>query len=211
MPYRIENSQFLISAASPNQFPRNPEPEIALVGRSNVGKSSLFNRLTRISDLAKTSRTPGKTQLINFFSLELHPPGSGRRPFHLTAADLPGYGYAKVPPKVREAWQRLVDCYFRTRTQLSLVLHLVDLRHPPQPADFVLTDLLAEFDAPLLLIATKADKLSRNQRKKQEKVIREELELGEDAYVVITSAVTGEGCDEILQVVAETLFPDKIK
>ncbi|HVZ40238.1 MAG TPA: ribosome biogenesis GTP-binding protein YihA/YsxC [Candidatus Kapabacteria bacterium] len=147
---RINSADFVISAAGMAQFPRQPMPEVAFAGRSNVGKSSLLNLLVGRKSLAKTSGTPGKTQQINFFLI------NGQ--FHLV--DLPGYGYAKVSKTEREAWARLIESYLRARDQLRLVVALSDIRHEPPAIDIELFRWLDAIGRPFLIVLTKHDKIS---------------------------------------------------
>ena len=149
-------SCFLTSAAEPSQFPEHAQPEIAFVGRSNVGKSSLLNHFTQSKKLAHVSTKPGKTQLINFFTFG-----------NLTLVDLPGYGYANVPKKMRDEWGNLIQEYLKSRKNLALVLLLVDLRHPPTKDDLAFAKWATHFKKPYLIVFTKADKLTPNQQKQQ--------------------------------------------
>jgi GTP-binding protein len=181
---------FVVSAASIRDFPRDRIPEVAIAGRSNVGKSSLVNRLTGVRNLARTSSSPGKTRLINFYRLE--------QAFFLV--DLPGFGYAKVPKAESRQWKQLVEQYFRSRSTIALVIQLVDSRMEPTNLDHQLYGWLGELGVPRLIVATKADKLSGNQRAVQQRAISEAF--GGEA-VVFSSAVTGAGCNEIWKRMAE--------
>lgn len=155
------SAQFIAAAFDHNSFPRlltsggNPMPEIALVGRSNVGKSSLINHLLKNSKLAKTSSTPGKTQSINFFSIDEQ----------LALVDLPGYGYAKVPKEVRSKWAEMIDNYLHTRPNLRLILFLLDCRRDPTDEDLALIRWASHNQKPALLVFTKADKLTENEKR----------------------------------------------
>jgi GTP-binding protein len=184
-------AEFAGSAHSPAQFPRDRLPEVALVGRSNVGKSSLLNRLAGARRLAAVSRTPGRTQQVNFFRL------GGR--FYLV--DLPGYGFARAPYRVRRLWEGLVASYLFGREPLRLVLLLVDARHEPMPSDFEARDLLLRGGTPLVLVATKSDKLSASALRL--KLAGIERGLGESGSfpVIAFSAVTGEGRKELWNVI----------
>lgn len=152
-----KKAHFLISCAKPSQFPELNLKEIAFVGRSNVGKSSLLNHFTESKSLAHVSSKPGKTQLINFFDYEEK----------WTLVDLPGYGYAKVPKHMRNKWGDLIQEYLETRKNLALILHLVDLRHPPTKDDLAFASWASHFNKPFLVVFTKADKLTPSQQKKQ--------------------------------------------
>ena len=145
---KINKVKFEISAASPGQFPRDGLPEIAFVGRSNVGKSSLLNNLVRRRDLARVSKTPGKTRLINFFRLD----------DCCYFVDLPGYGYAKVPKAMQIEWAHLLENYLEHRRELVGVVQLVDLRHPPTADDCQMLAWLTPFRSTVIVVGTKADK-----------------------------------------------------
>lgn len=177
-------ADFVISAVSENDFPREEIPEVVFAGRSNVGKSSLINRLVGHSKLARTSTTPGKTQSINFYRLN--------QSFFFV--DLPGYGYAKAGKSAVQQWKRLIDQYFLKRTTIVLVIQLIDARMPPTESDLQLAWWLERLNVPRLLVATKSDKLSNNQQRDQLRVISNSLG---DQSVVLSSAKTGAGCKDI--------------
>ena len=181
--------EFVASAFSQRDFPRVEVPEIAMAGRSNVGKSSLINRLTGVKGLARTSATPGKTRSINFFRCD--------RSFFLV--DLPGFGFAKGKSGSRE-WKRLVEQYFERRAAVALVIHLVDARMLPTDLDFQFADWLVHLGIPRLVVATKSDKLSGNQRVVQLRSIGRAFP---DVPVILSSAATGAGCREIWQRVVD--------
>src|SRR5207245_9509631 len=151
-------AQFVTAATDPNQFPPPSLPEVAFLGRSNVGKSSVINSLLG-SKIAKTSSTPGRTRSINFF--EVRWPGKPRP--ELIFADLPGYGYAKVSREVSEQWPSFIEPYLNERSSLALCLALVDVNVPPQASDRQLLDFLESSGRPLVIVATKSDRLSGNQ------------------------------------------------
>jgi GTP-binding protein len=162
-------AEFVISAVSPAQFPADQLPEIALVGRSNVGKSSMINSLLRMPKLARTSSTPGRTQTLNFYRVwpEGRPhPGEdaarARGAFYFV--DMPGYGFARVSGSQKEAWRQLIEEYLLTRPNLKAVIQLVDLRHPPTRDDMAMWEWLRYHGKVRLCLATKADKLSRNEQ-----------------------------------------------
>jgi GTP-binding protein len=181
-------TKFLLSAVAPHHFPPPELPEIAFLGRSNVGKSSLINSLVS-AKVAKTSNTPGRTQAINFF--EIRWPGRPRP--ELVFADLPGYGYARVPREISRTWPEFVEPYLAERPTLSLCLCLVDANIPPQPSDTHMIDYLRQTHRPLLVVATKADRVgtriqaSLNALKKAHGV----------DYVLPYSAKSGLGQDEL--------------
>ena len=164
---KIRSAEFILSASSPWQFPPPTLPEIAFAGRSNVGKSTLINSLLNRKKLVKTSSTPGKTQLINFFNIN--------DKFHFV--DLPGYGFAKVPENVRKQWQRLIESYLQERESLRNVVLIVDSRHGPTTQDRQLKEWLDYYERPVLIVASKVDKLKRGQIQKNLKIIRQDLAL----------------------------------
>jgi|HigsolmetaGSP12D_1036236.scaffolds.fasta_scaffold06507_2 GTP-binding protein len=187
MVIRINRSEFVISAAAPSQFPRDGLPEIALAGRSNVGKSSLINRMLLRRNLARTSSQPGKTQQLNYYRVD----GA----FYFV--DLPGYGYAKVSRVQRRQWGRTIERYLREREPLKLVLLLVDLRHPPTADDLAMYEWLAHYGIPLSVVATKADKLPRSRWPKHARIVRETLGMADSQPLVLFSSETGMGRDEL--------------
>jgi GTP-binding protein len=180
----VIHAEFVVSAMGARDFPSDGLPEVAFAGRSNVGKSSLINRLAKIRGLARTSSKPGKTQSINFYKYD--------RAFYLV--DLPGFGYAKAGKELGRKWRILTEQYFRNRRSVSLVVQLVDARIPPAALDLQLTEWLQHWEIERLLVATKADKLSGNQLPVSARVIAEAL--GED-HVIMSSAITGMGSKEI--------------
>lgn len=192
---RVNSVQFVVSALDPRQYPRDRRPEIAFVGRSNVGKSSLLNTLLGRKGLAKTSSTPGKTQTLNFFDVNER--------FYFV--DLPGYGFAKAPKSMKDAWNQVLAEYLRTRDTLRLVVSLVDARHKPSALDVEMLHLLEEAEVPTLVVATKIDKLKRSQRNPAFKAIRETLDLHDDMLVLPFSSETKEGVKELWQVIAAQL------
>jgi len=192
---KVISAAFVKSVMRVEQCPRDGRPEVAFVGRSNVGKSSLLNAMLKRKGLAKTSSTPGKTQTINFFDVN----GT------LYFVDLPGYGYAKVPGAVKLEWSRVMTAYLREREPLKLVVQLLDARHAPTKRDEEMMDLLETAEVPTLVVATKVDKLKRSERTENLKTIRAELELDEDAVVLPFSAVTGEGVKPLWGIIEDAL------
>jgi GTP-binding protein len=182
--------QFLISAHSPAQFPAPSVPEIAFLGRSNVGKSSLLNALLG-SKQAKVSATPGRTRAINFFSITDTPQ---RQQPQMYFADLPGYGYAKISKSISAEWPKFIEPYLAERETLALCLCLVDSNIPPQASDIQLIEFLKSTGRPLIVAATKADKLSGNGRAKAHTALRNGLEIDN---VLLCSAKTGAGLKEL--------------
>ena len=166
MKFNIHNVSLTISAASSKQYPDTDWPEIALAGRSNVGKSSFINTLLNRKNFARTSGRPGKTQLLNFFNIDdtLH------------FVDVPGYGYARVSKKEREKWGGLIEEYLTTRPNLRAVVSLVDMRHEPSTEDIQMYEFLKYYEIPVILVATKADKIKRGKWNKHESVIKKALQ-----------------------------------
>lgn len=191
----VTTAKFLKSTIRSQDYPKDRRPEFAFLGRSNVGKSSLMNALLGKKGLAKTSSTPGKTQTINFFDI------NGRFYF----VDLPGYGFAKAPLKVKAQWGRVVNAYIEHREPLRLVVMLLDSRHAPSAQDHELLEFLDLVEVPTLLVATKIDKLKRSERGRNLKRIRESLALSEEALILPFSAVKGEGKKELWSVIEEIL------
>lgn len=183
----IKTAEYVGSFVDLQALPQGNLPEIALVGRSNVGKSSLINKVVNRKGLAKSSSTPGKTRTINYFIIN-----GG---WHLV--DLPGYGYAKVSQQERNRWQKMIEKYLQKREQLKGVIMLLDIRHEPNKNDQLMKNWLLESGLPLLLIATKADKISRGNRPKHLAVIRRALNLELADTPIVFSAQTGEGVEEI--------------
>ena len=181
-------AQFLTSAAKLNQCPPDEGWEVAFAGRSNAGKSSAINSLTNNNKLAKTSKTPGRTQLINFFALS-----ESQR-----LVDLPGYGFAKVPLKVKQEWTRQLENYLQKRQCLRGLIVLMDIRHPLQPFDQQMLDWAASADMPVHILLTKADKLKRGAASATLLKVRSALEpLGERASVQLFSALKQTGHEEL--------------
>ena len=194
----IIQAQYVASAVRRDQFPEEALPEVAFIGRSNVGKSSLINSLCRHRGLARTSGTPGKTQTINFLKVLMRE-GEERRPFHLV--DLPGYGYAKTGQEKRKIWSRFIADYFTQSPYLRLVCLLVDIRHAPMPSDIEMFRRLADKGLPLQLILTKADKISKNQVASAVANARKSLQTQGIAEVMAYSAQNGQGRQELLDLI----------
>lgn len=190
---KIKSSEFVISAVGPKQYPDEGLPEVALAGRSNVGKSSLINRMLLRKNLARTSSQPGKTQQLNYYRIN----------GELFFVDVPGYGYAKVSRTEREAWGRMIENYLMNREPLKLVILLVDLRHPPTALDCSMYDWLSHYGIPLCVVGTKADKLSRSQLPKHAKQVRETLGMPKGQPLVLFSSETGAGRDELWSIIEQ--------
>lgn len=191
----IKDSQLEAVAVKKNQYPPADLKEIAFAGRSNVGKSSLLNLLTGRKKLARVSGSPGKTRTINFYLIN----GAFR------IVDLPGYGYAKVSRSVSESWGPMMEQYLSSRENLLKVVLLVDIRHAPSRQDVEMYGYLRHYGLDGIVVATKADKISRNQLQKHIKIIKQALDLGEDDIVIPVSALKKTGCEELLDLM-ETLL-----
>lgn len=185
----IKQSEFIISAVTKKQYPDDNKIEIAFVGRSNVGKSSLINTLTNRRKLAKTSSTPGKTRLINFFLIN--------NEFYFV--DLPGYGYAKVSKEAKKTWGKMIEDYLTNRPQLKRVLLLVDCRHKPTGDDIMMYEWIKHYNYDVTIVATKSDKLTRNELNKNTKIIREALKLEKNDKLMYFSSLKKQGKEELLE------------
>lgn len=187
---QIKSAEFVVSNQDVAKCPNSNLPEYAFIGRSNVGKSSLINMLTSRKNLAKTSGTPGKTQLINHFLINNN--------WHLV--DLPGYGYARVSKKTKKTFQKFITAYFDQRIQLVLAFVLVDIRHEPQPIDLEFMAWMGEHEIPFSIIFTKADKLKPNAIKRNIEIYKNKmLENWEEMpHYIITSASKSVGKEELL-------------
>jgi len=183
----VKTAEFVVGAASLRQLPRGGLPEIALAGRSNVGKSSLLNRLTERKGLARISKTPGKTRELNLYEIDRK----------LVLVDLPGYGFASVPESVKQRWGALIESYLHEREELAGIVHLVDARHPPSDDDVQMHEWIKHFGVAALIAATKADKLPKDRRASAHRTIGEALEPAAETSIVFFSAVTGEGADAV--------------
>ena len=182
----VHNAEIVISAVSPKQYPESQLPEIALAGRSNVGKSSFINTLINRKNLARTSGKPGKTQTLNFYLIEdaLH------------FVDVPGYGYAKVSKTERAKWGKMIETYITQREQLRAVVSLIDLRHPPTQDDIQMYEFLKYYDLPVIIVATKADKIPRGKWNKHESVIKKALNFDKQDDFIICLLYTSDAADE---------------
>ncbi len=185
-------AEFKASYGSLKQLPPPERPEFAFSGRSNVGKSSLINKLLNRKALARVSSVPGKTVTVNFYSLE-----------NIYIVDLPGYGYAKVAKSEKERWAGLVEGYLRERESLALVFQLIDFRHPPTADDLLMIDFLVESEIPFVVVLTKADKLKKSERVKRRTALLSELPYADEITMVEFSAETGEGRDELRKIMEE--------
>ena len=189
---KVTSTEFIKSAFQESDWPHDPRPEIAFMGRSNVGKSSLINSLLRTHGLARTSSTPGRTQSLNFFLINSQ----------FGFVDLPGFGYARVPKVIKSGWGEMVTSYLAKRSQLMLSIHIVDSRHEPTKLDLQLHDWLKHTAKPRLIVATKSDKLSNNELR--ESMSRAKRMFGGDSLIAY-SARTGRGRDEVWRALGDAL------
>lgn len=189
---KIISAEFIKSATKPSEYPQGNFPEVAIAGKSNVGKSSLINVLVNRKNLAKTSSSPGRTQMINFFRV------NGK----ISLVDLPGYGYAKVSLQVRKTWKPMVESYLQTRKEVRLVILILDARRGASPDDLALLDWLNYHQIPSLIVLTKADKLSQIERARQKKDLAE-IPLLSKKPISFFSALTGEGKEELWKRIQE--------
>lgn len=191
----IKQAEFIISAVAAAQYPTDNRVEIAFVGRSNVGKSSLINTLTNRRKLVKVSGTPGKTRLVNFFLIN--------NEFYFV--DLPGYGYAKVSKVEKESWGKVIETYLTKREQLKKIVLLIDCRHKPSMDDINMYKWIKYYNYEAVVVATKIDKLTKNELQKNLKMIRETLELNPNDKLLTFSSLKKIGKEELLEVIDETV------
>ncbi|MDH3493039.1 MAG: ribosome biogenesis GTP-binding protein YihA/YsxC [Acidobacteriota bacterium] len=189
---KVNTADFVKSAFEERHWPRGSRPEIAFLGRSNVGKSSLINSLLGRKKLARTSNTPGRTQSINFFLINEA----------FCFVDLPGYGYAKVPKKIKAGWGKMAEDYLANRRQLVLSIQIVDVRHRPSILDLELYDWLSYHHKKSLVVATKADKLSNNKLRNSLKIVAECMP---GSTILPYSSVTGKGKEEVWHEIGNVL------
>lgn len=194
MKCRFVKAEFILTALKPEHYPKSKLPEIAIVGRSNVGKSTLINHLLRNKKLAKTSSTPGKTQAVNFFLIDET----------FMFADLPGYGYAKVAKSIKSTWDKMMGQYITTREALGTLIFLFDIRREPTDADFELLKWALEHQKKLILVITKADKVSKSKRAAEVNRIVKALGL-EGIPCVLYSATKNLGRNQLITVINEML------
>lgn len=194
----FNKAEFYRSYGTFSQLPSSELPEFAFSGRSNVGKSSLINKIFNRKSLAKVSSVPGKTATINFYSLD-----------GCYMVDLPGYGYAKVAKSDKDRWSGLIEGYLNSDRQLMLVFQLIDMRHPPSKDDMMMLDYLIETECPFIIVFTKADKLSKRQREERLAGFAKEIPSFEDITSIVFSAETGEGAEEIRSIISELAENDQ--
>lgn len=192
---KIENARFEAAFGKSGQLPPSTVPEIAFSGRSNVGKSSLINRLLNRKALARTSSTPGKTATINFYDVD-----------GVRFCDLPGYGFAKVSQSEKKRWSELVEGYFNDGRNLILVIQLVDMRHPPTELDLTMMEYLLDRRINFIVALTKSDKLNKTEREKRMESLKDELAFLPDTVDIVPfSAVKGEGAQKILTTIRQVV------
>jgi len=191
----IKSAEFVTSAVKPSQYPPAVLPEIAFAGRSNVGKSSLINTLVNRKRLVKTSSTPGRTQLINFFNINEE----------FSFVDIPGYGYAKVPPSVKKTWGPMIETYITTRKTIKGVVLIMDIRRIPRLEEMNMLDWLNHYDIPSVPVLTKSDKLSKTRQQKQLREIANTLSADKD-NLILFSAKSRQGKDEVWVAVKKLIF-----
>ena len=193
----FHNIAFESSYGRFDQLPPSDVAEIAFAGRSNVGKSSMINKIFNRKQLARVSAMPGKTVTINFFRLE-----------NVRFADLPGYGYAKVAKSEKQRWAQLIEGYFNDGRNIQLVFQLVDMRHPPSADDLKMIDYLIEHEFPFVVVLTKRDKLSKKQQADRLAALQQEIPYADQITMIPFSAETGEGVEEIRSIIEEIAAQD---
>lgn len=194
----IHNARHEATAVHPKQYPVKGLPEVAFVGRSNVGKSSLINSLLNRRNLARVGATPGKTREIHFYNIDEA----------MFLVDLPGYGYANVSKEQKGAWQGIIEGYLNHREELKLIVLLVDIRHKPTEDDRIMHQWLMESQLPYAVVTTKADKINRSQMMARLKEIRTELGMGEHISVIPYSSEKGTGREELWKVIQKGAFKE---
>lgn len=195
----FSNAVFEASYGLSSQLPQDDVMEIAVSGRSNVGKSSLINKLLGRKSLARVSSVPGKTATINFYKITKD----------VRLVDLPGYGYAKVSKSEKRRWQDLIGSYYSQGRNLMLVVQLIDMRHPPSADDQNMISALIEHELPFIIVLTKCDKLSAKQRAERMESFLKEIPYADEITMVPFSSVTGEGVDRLRQIIEEVTEPDE--
>ena len=198
MKVNTHNADILLSATNKSHYPQDDIPEVALAGRSNVGKSSFINTMLNRKNLARTSGKPGKTQLLNFFNID----------DKLRFVDVPGYGYARVSKKEREKWGKMIEEYLTSRENLRAVISLVDLRHEPSADDVQMYEFLKYYEIPVILVATKADKIPRGKWNKHESMIKKKLDFDKTDTFIIFSSVNKTGVEEAWHAIFDYSFSE---
>lgn len=196
----IKKAELTAVAVAPTGYPTIGYPEVALAGRSNVGKSSLINKMLNRKALARISGTPGKTRTINFYNIndEIH------------IVDLPGYGYAKVSKGEKEKWGGIIETYLTSRDELKMLIQLVDVRHEPTADDKLMYSWIKQKNLPTVIVATKADKISKNQMFKNLSIIKKALGVAPEDRFVLFSSESGLGREELWEIIEEVCNPHQI-
>lgn len=192
----IKQAEFIISAVKVEQFPKDGLPEVAFVGRSNVGKSSIINALTNRRKLVKVSSTPGKTRLINYFLINNNS----------YFVDLPGYGYAKISKEEKKSWGKMIEIYLNGRNELKKVVLLLDCRRKPNEDDLLMYEWIKHYGYKCMIISTKSDKLNKSELSKSEKVIRETLKINSSEKIYFYSSLKKVGKEELLDYIYEDVL-----
>ena len=192
---KINTVEMTVSAVRRSQYPVDDKPEFMLVGRSNVGKSSFINTIIHRKNFARTSARPGKTQTLNFYIVN--------EEFYLV--DVPGYGYAAVNREQQKKFGMMIEDYIKNRSQLRTVFMLIDFRHKPSEDDVLMYNFLKHFEIPVILVATKIDKVSKNMREKQKKLIKDTIELQGDDTLVLFSCTSKEGKTEVQDMIEKLI------
>lgn len=192
MDINFSKADFFRSYGEYDQLPPSERTEIAFAGRSNVGKSSLINKILGRKSLARVSGVPGKTATINFYTVD---------PIYLV--DLPGYGYAKVAKSDKQRWSGLIEGYLHDDRDLALIFQLIDMRHPPSADDLQMVEFMIESELPFVIVFTKADKLKVREREERMAGFAKEIPCFEDITSIVSSAQTGEGIDKIQDIIRE--------
>ena len=190
----LNNVEFLISAASAKDFPSARLPEIAFAGKSNVGKSSVINRLLRSKNFARVGEKPGKTIHVNYFTVDKQ----------CYFVDLPGYGFAKVSQNEKDRWAKLMDSYFAS-DRIDLGVFIVDARHAPTKNDVIMANWFLESQCPFVVVANKLDKLKKSEIEPNMKTIREDLSLPDEVPIIPFSAQKGDGCDDLVRYILQVI------
>ena len=191
------NVVFETSFGKASQLTQSDLVEIAFAGRSNVGKSSLINKIFNRRNLARVSAVPGKTATINFFRLE-----------NVRFADLPGYGYAKVAQAEKQRWSDLIETYFNSDRRIELVFQLIDMRHPPTKDDLMMVDFLIQIEFPFVIVLTKKDKLSKKQQEERMAALMQEIPFADQIHMIPFSAVKGDGVEQLRAIIDEIAQDD---
>lgn len=188
----FNNADFLKSVGDLKQLPQDNIPEVVFSGKSNVGKSSLINKLLNRKSLARTSTKPGKTVNLNLYGVD-----------KIRFVDLPGYGFARVSFEEKKRWSKLVEGYFSERENISLVIQIIDIRHPATALDIQMIDYLYENKFPFIIVASKSDKLRKTAKAERERLISEELQKYKDIEKIIFSALSGEGTEKLRKIICK--------